>query len=253
MGLANNMDVAGSGASRASNSATGALRRQSSDGEGAVTPLDEAVLSDAVHEARNQFHKLYYCAELVRSAAGSEGESELRAAAEILERALQALEQVTTGTLEYVRPISLERVRMDAADVGVAIEAVMRADATAGLTARTDESVAGAAVVIDPGRFSAAVRVVALRLGESTRAAGGDGVLEVALRRGSRAGSDVLEIRIGASGGSPDDSAGRGRLVDWAIAEKVLVAHGGGLERGSDGGEVSACTLWLPLVDEHGN
>jgi hypothetical protein len=207
------------------------------------------VLSDVAHEARNQFHKLYYCAELVRSAAGEASDGDLGVAAEMLERTLKALEKLTAETLEYVRPLVLEQVRINAADLGAALQAVLRAEVSSDARVSLPPSAAKLTVAIDPSRLSSALRAIAAQLSLETAESGEDVTVEVELDATRRDSRPVLELRLHLRSAKPPVGGRRAGLVDWALAVKVLLAHGGGVERGAAATGSADCTLWIPLVE----
>ncbi|HZR81919.1 MAG TPA: hypothetical protein VFD92_12545 [Candidatus Binatia bacterium] len=213
----------------------------------AAAGLDDEVLADVSHELRNQFHKLYYCAEMLRAPDGDAGDV---SPADLLQRTVENLEQFLTGALDYFRPVKLQRVRMSGADVGRALEAVLRSAADG---ARIDvASAAGvdvAMVAIDPGRISAALRAVAARLARGSAVASRAFGIDARLRRARRHHDEVLEIRIEIPARLGAAMEEKSRLVDWAIAAKVFAAHGGGLVRAGLE-ESPGCTVWVPLVDE---
>jgi hypothetical protein len=212
---------------------------------GAADPscLDEAVLADVTHDLKNQFHRLYYCAEVLRSEGATAGdESPL----DLLDRTVRHMDEFLTGALDYFRPLRLETVRMGGADLARALESVLRSSVEgADVEASTAPGVEACAVAIDPGRISAALRAMAGRLAETARAASESFRLEARVGRALHPAGEMLEIRIEVPAlGASTEKRG---LVDWARAAKVFAAHGGGLERDAD--QRLGVTLWLPLLD----
>lgn len=214
-------------------------------------PVDEEVIADLTHEIRNHFHKLYYCAEILR-ANDAEPMDGPGAPGEMLERTLQNLEEFIGGALDYFRPVRLECIEMTAGDLASALEGVLR-EVAEDVPVRVTlvPGAQTARVAIDPGRFSAALRRAARLLTSAGRSAAQTFGLEGRVRLARRPTGEALEIKLEVAGSlgaqAPEK---RHELVEWATIAKTLVAHGGGLVRGNTAVQAGpGCALWLPLCE----
>jgi len=210
---------------------------------GELVRIDEAVVHDLTHELGNYFHKLYYYAESVTSLEGDGADA---SAAEKLGETVQRMQGFLNLALEYFQPARLNAVAMSAADVGRALESLLRGEnPEATIEVSCAPAVADAAVLIDPTRLSSGLRIVARQLGGS----GGAGTtLQADLQRRSTGGRGVLEIAIEARGARLDETCRPShRVVEWAVAGRMLELHGGELITNETRPGQAGCTLTLPL------
>ncbi len=222
---------------------------------GALVRVDEEVLADLRHAAGNHFHKLYYWAERLES------EDELLRAADLdlgqtLSETVRSLEAVVKGTLEYVRPVQLVRVRMSGAELIRAVEALLRAAIPEGqVETSVGEGVDEASLLVDPARLSAALRPAMAQIRPEVTGAQGTSLgIESRLHGAQAACAAALEVQIGVLAGMGAASGSRDeRRLAWAMASRVIEAHGGRLERHGDDEGRPGCTLTLPVSEADGS
>jgi hypothetical protein len=203
--------------------------------------IDEAVVHDLSHELGNYFHKLYYWTDCIRSAASDAGST--AQPAQELEETMHRLQEFLNLALEYFQPAGLKPVRMAVADVARALEAQLRGEnPDADVASSCPGDVATAALMVDPGRLSTGMRLIARLLG------GGSGTRLEARFAGAPRGAAV-EVVVSASGGAPDAAARRAqRVVEWAVARRMLELHGGDLVADEGQPGAASCVLSLPLA-----
>ncbi|MEW6270816.1 MAG: hypothetical protein AB1689_16155 [Thermodesulfobacteriota bacterium] len=206
--------------------------------------IDEAVVHDLSHELGNYFHKLYYYTESVASGADP-GDPE-GSAAQKLGETVQRLQGFLNLALEYFQPARLNAVPMSAGDVARALEALLRGEhPEASVDVRCAPGAADAAVMIDPTRLSSGLRIVARQLAD---AAGPGTTLHAGIERRAAGGRGVLEIAIEAEGAVVDESRRPAhRVVEWAVAGRMIELHGGELVTNESRPGASGCVLTLPL------
>jgi len=204
--------------------------------------IDEAVVHDLSHELGNYFHKLYYWTECIRSGATDLGPDV--SPADALDETMHRLQSFLNLALEYFQPAQLAPVAMPVGDVARALESVLRSEnPDAQVTVRCAARVSDAEVRIDPPRLSSGMRIVARLLG------GADTAIEASV---DAAGSkdEQLEIVVSASG-RPDAAARRAqRVVEWAVAGRMLELHGGKLATNEERSGSTTCILTLPLAEQ---
>jgi hypothetical protein len=206
--------------------------------------IDEAVVHDLSHELGNYFHKLYYYTESV--ATGGDPGSDDGAPAQKLGETVQRLQSFLNLALEYFQPARLNAVPMCAGDVARALEALLRGEQPeATIEVRCAPGVAEAAVLIDPTRLASGLRIVARQLAGG----GGPGITVVAgLERRNHDGEGMLEIAIEVQGGTVDASYRPShRVVEWAVAGRMIELHGGELVSNESRPGAAGCVLTLPL------
>ncbi|HEY8516630.1 MAG TPA: hypothetical protein VIS07_14065 [Candidatus Binatia bacterium] len=208
---------------------------------GQLVRIDEAVLQDLSHELGNYFHKLYYYTESVASGGDVD-----QLAAQKLGETVQRLQGFLNTALEYFQPARLNPVAMSAGDVARAIEALFRGEhPEASVEVRCAPTAADASVMVDPPRLSSGLRILARQIA----GAGGPGTtLHADLERRSSEDGGVLEIAIAREGGVDDPSFRPShRLVEWAVAGRMIELHGGQLIANESRPGASGCILTLPL------
>lgn len=210
---------------------------------GRLMRIDEAVVHDLSHELGNYFHKLYYWTDCIRTGATDLGPD--TSPADALDETMRRLQGFLNLALEYFQPVDLATVDMTVGDVGGALDALLRGEnPDARVSLRCAEEVRDARVRIDPPRLSAGLRIVARLLG------GGPGSSLDASLDASAAKSDRIEIVVAASGGTPDAAARRAqRVVEWAVAGRMLELHGGELATNEGRSGSTSCVLTLPLAN----
>jgi hypothetical protein len=200
--------------------------------------VDEAVVHDLSHELGNYFHKLYYWTDCVRS--GADDPAAGASPADALDETLHRLQEFLNLALEYFQPATLNLMRLTVGDVARAFEAQIRGEnPEAAVATSCGGEIAPAAVLIDTTRLSLALRLVARLLGGS----------ELQATFGRTAPGDVLEIAVLASGASTEAAARRAqRVVEWAVAARMLEMHGGDLVADEQRPGSASCVLHLPLA-----
>lgn len=203
--------------------------------------IDEAVVHDLSHELGNYFHKLYYWTECIRSGAGDLGPDV--SPADALDETMHRLQSFLNLALDYFQPAQLALVSMPVADVARALESVLRGEnPDAQVAVRCAERVSDARVSIDTTRLSTGMRIVARLLG------GGETSLAATVDASDD--GERLEIVVSASG-TPDAAARRAqRVVEWAVAGRMLELHGGKLATNEERSGSTTCILTLPLADQ---
>jgi hypothetical protein len=205
-----------------------------------LVPVDDEVLSDLRHSLGNYFHKLYYWADYLKSGADDLGPDVVPA--EMLDRTLQNLESFLRVALEYFRQPDLSCVTLNGEELGRAVASVLRsAQADRGqVVARP--GVERWHVAVDPSLFSEALGIAAKQI----RFASGDEstILEGSVEPAPALERLRLELRLAAA------SAPRARrdlgLIEWAVAGRLLEAHGGSLETINEDGLLAGCVIHVP-------
>jgi len=205
--------------------------------------IDQVVVHDLSHELGNYFHKLYYWTDCIRSGATDLGTD--ASPTDALDETMRRLQSFLNLALQYFEPVELAPVDMSVGDVARALESMLRGENPEALvTLRCAEGVSGALVRIDPPRLSSGLRTVARLLG-----GGAGSALDAAIDT-SKAARDRIEIVVTASGGTPDAAARRAqRVVEWAVAARVLELHGGELATNEGRSGSTSCVLTLPLAN----
>lgn len=211
---------------------------------GALLRIEEEVVHDLSHELGNYFHKLYYWTDCIRSGATDLGPE--TSATDALDQTLHRLQAFLNLALEYFQPSIANPIAVSGNDVVKAFEALLRGENPEAAIASECTAAAGdASVRIDTGRLSTAFRTMARLLG------GGPGTsLHLAADVARDGGApERLEIALSASGGSPDAAARRAqRVVEWAVAARLVELHGGRLQTNEERPGSARCVLTLPLV-----
>jgi hypothetical protein len=211
---------------------------------GGLLRIDEAVVHDLSHELGNYFHKLYYWTDCIRS--GADDLEPGTSPADALDEALHRLQAFLNLALVYFEPVVPKAIGLKGADVVKAFEALLRGENPAAAIEVEVSSGAGEAPLqVDTTRLSTGFRTVAHLL------AGGAGTsfhLEGDVV-GPAASPDRLQITLSATGGSPDAAARRAqRVVEWAVASRMLELHGGTLDTDEQRPGSARCVLTLPLA-----
>lgn len=203
-----------------------------------LIPVDAEVLSDLRHSIGNYFHKLYYWADCVKSGEDLGVEVE---PAEMLDRTLQSLEAFLRIALEYFRQPELSLVDLDGEELGRTLASVLRSEQGGAAEVVTNAKVERWRVAIDPARFSEALAIAVRQL----RAASVD---EARRLRGSvevSHGSIALDLRWADPEIPPATTRDPG-VVEWAVAERILCAHGGSLQLIRSEGILRGCSIQVP-------
>jgi len=206
--------------------------------------IDEAVVHDLSHELGNYFHKLSYWTDCVRS-----GASDLEAGvspADELDRTLHRLQTFLNLALVYFEPAVADLVAVRGAEIAKAFEALLRGESPdAALEVTCTAAASDARVQVDTRRLSTGFRTIAVLLGAG---AGTVLRLEVDLVASSK-GGESLQLDISATGGSPEAAARRAqRVVEWAVAGRMLELNGGELRTNEQRPGSARCVLTLPLA-----
>jgi hypothetical protein len=204
--------------------------------------IDQAVVHDLSHELGNYFHKLYYWTDCIRSGASDLGPD--TSPVDALDETMHRLQGFLNLALEYFQPVQLGLVSMPVTDVARALESVLRGEnATGQVAVRCAERVRDVRIRIDPSRLSTGLRIVARLL------AGADATLDASVDVADEDGAQ-LAIVVSASG-TPDAAARRAqRVVEWAVAGRMLELHGGQLATNEERSGSTSCVLTLPLADQ---
>lgn len=211
---------------------------------GVLLRVDEAVVHDLSHELGNYFHKLFYWTDCIRSGVtdAEAGQSPTDA----LDDALHRLQSFLNLALVYFEPAVPHPVTMRGTDVTKAFEALLRTENPgAAVETECSPAAAEASLQIDTARLSTGFRTIAHLLGAG---AGTAFRLEADVVAAGRK-KDRLRIALGATGGSAEAAARRAqRVVEWAVAARMLELHGGGLETNEQRPGPVRCVLTLPLA-----
>jgi hypothetical protein len=212
-----------------------------SSGNEHLVPVDDEVLSDLRHSLGNYFHKLYYWADYLKSGADDLGPDV--APVEMLDRTLQNLEGFLRVALEYFRRPDLSCVTLNGEELGRAVASVLRsAQADRGQVV-AQPGVERWNVAVDPSLFSEALGIAAKQL----RFASGDEstVLEGSVEPAPAAERLRLELRVAGSNAPARARRDLG-LIEWAVAGRLLRAHGGSLEAINEDGLIAGCVIHVP-------
>jgi hypothetical protein len=131
---------------------------------------------------------------------------------------------------------------MPVSDVARAFESLLRGEnQEATIETSCAPDIADATLAIDTTRLSTGMRLVARLLG-----GGKDTTLQATY---CRADGDVLRVVVSVSGGAADAAARRAqRVVEWAVAARMLELHGGDLVTEEERPGSARCVLTLPLA-----
>lgn len=208
---------------------------------GSLVRVDQEVVHDLSHELGNYFHKLYYWTDCIRT--GATDASPDGPPAEVLESTLHRLQAFLNLALEYFQPVEPRLVTMRGGDVARAFESLLRGENPQATVAVTcDDAAAAAPVAIDTTRLSTGLRTVARLLG------GGAGT---SLNVTADVARDELVLTLDAAGSSPDAAARRAqKVVEWAVAARMVELHGGRLTTSEERPGEARCTFTLPLANE---
>jgi hypothetical protein len=223
-------------------SEAGEAEGQNPDAAGSeqLIPVDQEVLSDLRHSLGNYFHKLYYWADYLRSGADDLGPDV--SPVEMLDRTLQNLEGFLRIALEYFRAPDLSCVKLTGEELARAVASVLHSAKAEPAEVIALPGVEGWHVAVDPSRFSEALGIVAKQI----RLATGD---ETSVLEGSVApapSGDGLRLQLRLAEGSAPRSKRELGVVEWAVAGRLLAAHGGSLESISVEGVIAGCVIHVP-------
>jgi hypothetical protein len=208
---------------------------------GRLVRIDEAVVHDLSHELGNYFHKLFYWTDYIKSGATDDGSG--ACPGEMLEDVVHRMQAFLNVALEYFQPAELRGVPVSGADVAGALESLLRgAGGEAAVEVVCDEDAGAARLVIDPTRLSSGLRLAARLLSGPGCAA-----LRAHVRTSERAGRDVLEIELSVDGPGEPDARPSHRVVEWAVAGRMIELHGGELSTNEER-RGAGCLLTLPLA-----
>ena len=210
-----------------------------------LVPIHEKVLAEIGHELGNFFHKLYYWSDFLQEKPGRT--SAEATATQMLERTIHNLEDFLKASFEYFQPTQLACMRMGAGELVDAVLIQLRAQLNGTpVTIAADGEWRDGGVMVDPSRFSQAFGVAVRHLVDRL---GADSALAIAVRRATRDGHAGLEVDFRLSRpneASPLLQTGAAGMA-WAVAQKVVMLHGGELLESTIGPEGKSVTLFLPL------
>jgi hypothetical protein len=204
-----------------------------------LVPVADEVLSDLRHSLGNYFHKLYYWADYLKSGADDLGPDV--APADMLDRTLQNLESFLRIALEYFRQHQLSCVTLNGEELGRTVASVLRSSQADRGEVVARPGVERWRVAVDPSIFSEALGIAAKQI----RFASGDEstILEASVEPAPTERLR-LELRLARANGS------RARrdlgLIEWAVAGRLLEAHGGSLETIQEDGLIAGCVIHVP-------
>jgi hypothetical protein len=211
---------------------------------GGLLRIDEAVVHDLSHELGNYFHKLYYWTDCIRS--GADDLEPGTSPTDALDEALHRLQAFLDLALVYFEPVVPKPIALSGADVVKALEALVQGEnPEAGVEVVSTASASAAPLQVDTTRLSTGFRTIARLL------SGGPGTsffLEADVV-GTTATNRRLQIAVSSTGGSADAAARRAqRVVEWAVASRMLELHGGALDTHEQRPGAARCVLTLPLA-----
>ena len=210
-----------------------------------LVPVQEKVLAEIGHELGNFFHKLYYWSDFLQDKPARQSAD--ATAVQMLERTIRNLEEFLKVSLEYFHPTQLACMRMEAGELVEALLVQLRAQLNGTPVAIAD---AGdwreGGVMVDPGRFSQALGLAVRHLVDQV---GAESTLEIAVRRAFRDGQAGLEVdfRLNRPSEAPALLQTGAAGMAWAVAEKIVMLHGGELLESTIDPEGKSVTLFLPL------
>lgn len=219
-----------------------APERADRPGRGEPLRIEEAVVRDLSHELGNYFHKLYYWTDCIKSgvtdpAAGA-------SPSEMLEDLVHRMQDFLNVALEYFQPARLSRVAMSGDDLARAVETLLRgAGGDAAVEVVCEDDAAAARLLVDPTRLSTGLRLAARLL-----AGPGCSTLQARLRAAKADGGNVLEIALSAERPVGPETRPSHRIVEWAVAGRMIELHGGELSINEERQGSTGCLLTLPLA-----
>jgi len=209
---------------------------------GRLVRIDEAVVHDLSHELGNYFHKLFYWTDYIKSGATDDGSG--RCPGEMLEDVVHRMQGFLNVALEYFQPAELRCVPVSGADVAASLESVLRGAAgDAPVEVQCEADARAARLEIDPARLSTGLRLAA-RLVSGPAC----GALRANVRTAERRDRPVLEIELSAERPGEPDARPSHRVVEWAVAGRMVELHGGELSTNEERGGGAGCRLTLPLA-----
>lgn len=211
---------------------------------GALLRIDEAVVHDLSHELGNYFHKLFYWTDCIRS--GVTDAEAGKSPTDALDETLHRLQAFLNQALVYFEPAVTNVIPMTGMDVAKAFEALLRGENPgAAIETECSPAVADAALQVDTQRLSTGFRTIAHLLG----AGAGTTLRLEADVIASDAKKSGLRITLTATGGSAEAAARRAqRVVEWAVAARMVELHGGELYTHEERAGSARCVLTLPLA-----
>jgi hypothetical protein len=211
---------------------------------GRLLRIDEAVVHDLAHELGNYFHKLHYWTDCIRS--GATDVEPGTSPTDALDQTLHRLQTFLNLSLLYFEPVVAQRIAVRGSDVVKAFESLLRSENPGAEVAVVATPAASEArLEIDTTRLSTAFRTIAhlLDAGPGTELR-----LEADVVSAAR-GSARLQIVASAKGGSAEAAARRAqRVVEWAVAARMLELHEGELKTNEQRPGSARCVLTLPLA-----
>lgn len=203
-----------------------------------MDPGDEEsgkVLAEVSHDLANRFHRFHYYAEMLESSL----ESDPAGALGLLERiraTVDDVEELTRGTLSYVRPMKLHLLEVRMQD----LVASLRQHAGEGaLEVKAPAPALERRVKVDPSRISEVLSVLC----------------RTAMERAATAAPLVLELVDGDPVAMQLAFASRDATppeldLRLALAARIVRLHGGSLH--VQGGDRPSLTLRLPSAGQEG-
>jgi hypothetical protein len=208
-------------------------------GDEPLIRVDQKVLSDLRHSLGNYFHKLYYWADYLKSGADDLGPDV--SPVEMLDRTIQNLDSFLRIALEYFHTPELSCVTLTGEELGGAVASVLHSAQPSRSDVAAAPGLGRWKVAVDPSRFSEAVGIAARQI----RMATGDetSALLASVEPAPGRAALRIELRLAAGASRPKREIG---VVEWAVAGRLLAAHGGSLEQISDDGVVAGCVIHVP-------
>ena len=209
--------------------------------------VQEKVIAEIAHELGNFFHKLYYWSDFLKEKPARKTADST--AAQMLERTIKNLEDFLKVSLDYFHPTQLSFTRMAVSELidGVLFQVRSQLNGTA--VDVSDPSAwrgVDADVLVDPGHLSYAFEVAVRQL---TKQLGPESTIRIEFARSARRGVAGLEIEFLLR--QPNEASPLFRTaeagVEWAVAQKFVLLHGGELAERSETAGEKDLLLFLPL------
>jgi hypothetical protein len=209
-----------------------------SGGDHRLIPIDERVLDDLRHSLGNYFHKLYYWADYLKSGADDLGPEV--SPVEMLDRTIQNLDGFLRIALEYFHTPDLACVTLTCEELGRSVASVLHSVKANPSVVVARPGVEHWRVAVDPSRFAEAVGIAARQI----RAAADDQTSVIHATVAPAPAALRVELRLDG-GGAPRPRRQVG-VVEWAVAGRLLAAHGGSLESIGEEGAIAGCVIHMP-------
>jgi signal transduction histidine kinase len=215
--------------------------------QGTPVLVQEKVLAEITHELGNFFHKLYYWSDFLKERPARKAADST--AAQMLERTIKNLEDFLRVSLDYFHPTQMSFTRMGVSELVEGVFFQVRAHLN-GTPVTVPDAAAWnsmeAEVLVDPGHLSYAFEVAVRHL---TKELGPESSVTIDIERSTR--RECAGLEVGFRLRQPNEASPLFRTaeagIEWAVAEKFVVLHGGELlERSGAPGE-KELVIFLPL------